>query len=66
MTATLRLIFKIAPHHDLCHIWKIHLQEIFDMEKNIEMLKKAIEDKANPMQVSKPNLTDLIITLLFT
>lgn len=27
------------------------LQEVFDMEKNIELLKKSIQDKEAPMQV---------------
>lgn len=32
------------------------LQEIFDMEKNIELLKKAIQDKQAPMQVAQTRL----------
>ncbi|XP_055383790.1 tektin-3-like [Condylostylus longicornis] len=32
------------------------IQEIFDMEKHIAMLKKAIEDKANPMKVAQTRL----------
>ena len=32
------------------------LQEIFDMEKNIEFLKKAIQDKEAPMQVAQTRL----------
>lgn len=32
------------------------LQEIFDMEKNIELLKKAIQDKEQPMQVAHTRL----------
>lgn len=32
------------------------LQEIFDMEKNIEFLKKAINDKENPMKVAQTRL----------
>lgn len=32
------------------------LQEIFDMEKNIELLKKAIQDKQAPMQVNNTRL----------
>lgn len=32
------------------------LQEIFDMEKNIELLKKAIQDKEAPMQVAHTRL----------
>lgn len=31
-------------------------QEIFDLEKNIEMLKKAIMDKSNPMKVAHTRL----------
>jgi len=44
-----------ARDHLQHHLSRV-LQEIFDMEKNIEMLKKAIEDKANPMQVSQTRL----------
>lgn len=32
------------------------LQEVFDMEKNIEFLKKAIQDKMAPMQVAQTRL----------
>ena len=32
------------------------LQEIFDMEKNIELLKKCIQDKEAPMQVAQTRL----------
>ncbi|KAK7500980.1 hypothetical protein BaRGS_00007860, partial [Batillaria attramentaria] len=32
------------------------LQEIFDMEKNIELLKKSIQDKQAPMQVAHTRL----------
>lgn len=32
------------------------LQEIFDMEKNIELIKKAIQDKEQPMQVAHSRL----------
>uniref|UniRef100_A0A6P7G6D6 Tektin n=1 Tax=Diabrotica virgifera virgifera TaxID=50390 RepID=A0A6P7G6D6_DIAVI len=31
-------------------------QEIFDLEKNIELLKKAIVDKSNPMRVAQTRL----------
>ncbi|XP_013387004.1 tektin-3-like [Lingula anatina] len=37
------------------HLSKV-LQEIFDMEKNIELLKKAISDKTAPMQVAQTRL----------
>lgn len=37
------------------HLSKV-LQEIFDMEKNIELLKKAIQDKQAPMQVAHTRL----------
>ncbi|XP_061175060.1 tektin-3-like isoform X2 [Saccostrea echinata] len=37
------------------HLSKV-LQEIFDMEKNIELLKKAIQDKQAPMQVAQTRL----------
>jgi len=37
------------------HLSKV-LQEIFDMEKNIELLKKAIQDKEQPMQVAHTRL----------
>lgn len=33
------------------------LQEIFDMEKNIELLKKCIQDKESPMQVAQTRLS---------
>lgn len=32
------------------------LQEVFDMEKNVELLKKAIQDKEAPMQVAQTRL----------
>ena len=32
------------------------LQETFDMEKNIELLKKSIKDKQAPMQVAHTRL----------
>lgn len=31
-------------------------QEIFDLEKHIELLKKAILDKSNPMKVAHTRL----------
>lgn len=31
-------------------------QEIFDIERNINLLRKAIEDKANPLKVSQTRL----------
>lgn len=37
------------------HLSKV-LQEIYDMEKNIELLKKAIQDKEAPMQVAQTRL----------
>jgi len=37
------------------HLSKV-LQEIFDMEKNIELLKKSINDKIAPMQVAQTRL----------
>ncbi|XP_064597816.1 tektin-3-like [Liolophura sinensis] len=37
------------------HLSKV-LQEIFDMEKNIELLKKSIQDKEAPMQVAQTRL----------
>ncbi|XP_025104496.1 tektin-3-like isoform X1 [Pomacea canaliculata] len=37
------------------HLSKV-LQEIFDMEKNIEFLKKSIQDKQAPMQVAQTRL----------
>lgn len=37
------------------HLSKV-LQEIFDMEKNIELLKKSIQDKQAPMQVAHTRL----------
>jgi len=38
------------------HLSKV-LQEIFDMEKNIELLKKCIQDKEAPMQVAQTRLS---------
>ena len=32
------------------------MQEIFDMEKNIELLKKCVQDKEAPMQVAQTRL----------
>ncbi|ESO84948.1 hypothetical protein LOTGIDRAFT_131218 [Lottia gigantea] len=37
------------------HLSKV-LQEIFDMDRNIELLKKAIQDKTQPMQVAQSRL----------
>ncbi|XP_067002251.1 tektin-3 isoform X2 [Anabrus simplex] len=37
------------------HLHKIQ-QEIFDMEKNMELLRKAIMDKSNPMKVAHTRL----------
>ncbi|CAG9821830.1 unnamed protein product [Phaedon cochleariae] len=37
------------------HLHKVQ-QEIFDLEKNIELLKKAIMDKSNPMKVAHTRL----------
>lgn len=34
------------------------MQEIFDMEKNIELLRKAIQDKENPMKVAQTRLDE--------
>lgn len=37
------------------HLSKV-LQEIFDMSKHIELIKKAIQDKENPLQVAQTRL----------
>lgn len=37
------------------HLHKVQ-QEIFDVEKNIELLRKAIADKANPLKVAHTRL----------
>lgn len=37
------------------HLHKVQ-QEIFDIEKNIELLKKGIMDKSNPMKVAHTRL----------
>ena len=47
--------------YSLLIIFSLHspvqvLQEIFDMEKNIELLKKCIQDKEAPMQVTQTRL----------
>ena len=34
------------------------MQEIFDMERNIALLRKAIQDKENPMKVSQTRLDE--------
>lgn len=34
------------------------MAEIFDMEKNIELLRKAIQDKEAPMKVSQSRLDE--------
>ncbi|ESP00801.1 hypothetical protein LOTGIDRAFT_140506, partial [Lottia gigantea] len=34
------------------------MQEIFDMEKNVELLRKAIQDKENPMKVAQTRLDE--------
>jgi len=44
-----------AKHRLQTHLSKV-LQEIFDMEKNIELLKKCIQDKEAPMQVAQTRL----------
>jgi len=51
---------RIREYTDAKHKLQTHLsqvlQEIFDMEKNIELLKKTIEDKEAPMQVAQTRL----------
>lgn len=37
------------------HLHKIQ-QEIFDIEKHIELLRKAINDKSNPLKVAQTRL----------
>lgn len=37
------------------HLHKVQ-QEIFDVEKQIEMLRKAINDKSNPLKVAQTRL----------
>lgn len=44
-----------SKHKLQTHLSKV-LQEIFDMEKNIELLKKCIQDKEAPMQVAQTRL----------
>lgn len=44
-----------AKHKLQTHLSKV-LQEIFDMEKNVELLKKCIQDKESPMQVAQTRL----------
>ena len=34
------------------------MQEIFDMERNINLLRKAIQDKENPMKVAQTRLDE--------
>lgn len=51
---------RIKDYMDAKHKLQTHLsrvlQEIFDMEKNIELLKKCIQDKECPMQVAQSRL----------
>nr|WLD15746.1 tektin 3/5A [Platynereis dumerilii] len=51
---------RIRDYMDAKHKLQTHLsqvlQEIFDMEKNIELLKKCIQDKEAPMQVAQTRL----------
>ena len=44
-----------AKHQLQTHLSKV-LQEIFDMQKNIELLKKCVQDKEAPMQVAQTRL----------
>lgn len=44
-----------SKHKLQTHLAKV-LQEIFDMEKNIELLKKCTQDKEAPMQVAQSRL----------
>jgi tektin-3 len=45
-----------AKHRLQTHLSKV-LQEIFDMEKNVELLKKCIQDKEAPMMVAQTRLS---------
>lgn len=41
------------------HVWLLQvMQEIFDMEKNIALLRKAIMDKEKPMKVAQTRLDE--------
>lgn len=44
-----------AKHKLQNHLSKV-LQEVFDMEKNIELIKKCVQDKEAPMQVAQTRL----------
>lgn len=41
--------------NNLCVFFKIQ-QEIYDIEKSIQMIKKAISDKSNPLKVAYTRL----------
>ncbi|GAB1604938.1 tektin-3-like [Argonauta hians] len=45
----------IARNKIQAHLSKV-LQELFDMNKNIEFLKKSIQDKQNPLKVAQTRL----------
>lgn len=47
--------FQILNYKIVIHIFKVQ-QEIFDIEKNIELLRKGILDKSNPMKVAQTRL----------
>lgn len=44
-----------AKNNMQLHLHKTQ-QEIFDIERNINLLRKAIQDKANPLKVSQTRL----------
>lgn len=44
-----------AKNNIQLHLHKTQ-QEIFDIEQNINLLRKAIEDKANPLKVAQTRL----------
>lgn len=44
-----------AKNNMQLHLHKTQ-QEIFDIERNIDLLRKAIQDKSNPLKVSQTRL----------
>lgn len=52
MDLTRRIRETMDAKNKIQHHLSGTLQEIFDTEKNIELIKKAINDKINPLKVS--------------
>lgn len=57
-------------HSEMCeakNAMQLHLhktqQEIFDIERNIDLLRKAIQDKANPLKVAQTRLEGILFCI---